>query len=222
MKYLALVTGGRGGSDFFLGLLDNHKQILQIPGVLRINSEFLNIFNSKNNKEIANKFIDYVPLIFDSRKNKIERHNKLGKNKNEYYLVNKKKFIKFFIILSSKNTNKKTYSKIKILENLYKAYYLASNKRINNLKIMLLHTHTVELTNKLFELENIKKCSIIHTMRHPINAICSPIYNWLKYKKGIFFHAKDLYFQYDLAINGLYDLIKTKKKGLCCLVRKFN
>ena len=43
MKPLILVTGGRGGSDFFQGLLDDHDQILQIPGILRINSEFISI-----------------------------------------------------------------------------------------------------------------------------------------------------------------------------------
>ena len=40
MKVLLLVTGGRGGSDFFQGLLDGHDQILQFPGILRINYEF--------------------------------------------------------------------------------------------------------------------------------------------------------------------------------------
>ena len=43
MKVLVLVTGGRGGSDFFQGLLDGHKEILQIPGILRINKEFKNL-----------------------------------------------------------------------------------------------------------------------------------------------------------------------------------
>ena len=32
----------QGGSDFFQGLLDNHNEILQIPGILRINKEFRN------------------------------------------------------------------------------------------------------------------------------------------------------------------------------------
>ena len=40
MKVLLLVAGGRGGSDFFQGLLDGHDQILQFPEILRINYEF--------------------------------------------------------------------------------------------------------------------------------------------------------------------------------------
>ena len=210
MKVLILVTGGRGGSDFFQGLLDQHNEILQIPGILRINNQFKDIFNSSNNKELAQKFINYIPYIFDSRKNKIERHNKLGKGKNEFYIINKKLFVSNFENLSKKNTEK--LKKIDILKNLYKAYFLASGKKINDLKLIILHTHTVSLTKKLFDLTKIENCFIIHTMRNPINAVSSPVYNWLKFKNGINFFPKDLYFQYDLAINGLSDLCKMKKK----------
>ena len=96
MKAIVLVTGGRGGSDFFQGLLDNHNEILQIPGILRVNNKFLEIFNSKNNDEITEKFINFVPLIFDSRKNKLERHDKLGPKRNQYYKVDKFKFCHYF------------------------------------------------------------------------------------------------------------------------------
>ena len=43
-------------------------------------------------------------------------------------------------------------------------------------------------------------------MRHPVNALQSPIRNWLKFNNGKVFFPKDLYFQKDLAINGLNDL----------------
>jgi len=208
MKALVLVTGGRGGSDFFQGLLDSHEQILQIPGILRINNEFLEIFNSRNNNEISEKFIKFVPLIFDSRQNKLERHDKLGPKKNQHYRVDKKKFNFYFEKLSKK----KYLNKLAILENLYKAYYLASNRKIQKLKLILLHTHTVDYTKKLFLFEHINNCTIIHTMRHPINALQSPVINWLKFKQGKVFFPKDLYFQKDLAVNGIYDLLNFNKK----------
>ena len=212
MKVLVLVTGGRGGSDFFQGLLDGHNEILQIPGILRINNEFKNLFKNNDNNLIAEKFIKFVPLIFDSRKNVLERHNKLGKNKNEYYKVNKRKFINYYKKLSQTNVVKNNSNKINILENLYKAYYLASKRPIKKLKAILIHTHTVEYTEKLFKLENIKNCTIIHTMRHPINAISSPIFNWLKFRRGMNFFPKDLYFQLDLAIMGLKRLCKMNRE----------
>jgi hypothetical protein len=208
MKVIFLVTGGRGGSDFFQGLLDGHNQILQIPGVLAIDDKFLDLFNSKNFNQIAEKFINYVPMIFDSTKNKLERHNRLGKNKNEFYKVDKKKFEFFFNKLS---INQKNYNNFFIIKNLYKAYYLACNKKIDKAKIILIHTHTVDMTKKFLKFEKIKNFSIIHTMRYPINALISPINNWLKYKDGKFFFPRELYFQYDLAFNGLSDLTKISK-----------
>ena len=48
MKVLLLVTGGRGGSDFFQGLLDGHQEIIQFPGILRPNKKFKEIFLEKN------------------------------------------------------------------------------------------------------------------------------------------------------------------------------
>jgi|TARA_B100000959_G_C14978491_1_gene622504 hypothetical protein len=205
MKILLLVTGGRGGSDFFQGLLDGHDQILQFPGTLRINHEFLKIFDSKSFNEISEKFINYAPIFFDSRKNKIERHDRLGKNRNEYYTVDKKKFKFFFNKLAIKENK---YNRLSLLKNLHKAYYLARNKKINKAKILFIHTHIVELTKKFLKFEKIKNFSIIHTMRYPINALISPINNWLNYQDGKFFFPKDLYFQYDLVFNGLSDLTK--------------
>ena len=60
MKILLLVTGGRGGSDFFQGLLDGHSEILQFPGYLYQHNLYLskeNIFeilSLKDPEKIAN------------------------------------------------------------------------------------------------------------------------------------------------------------------------
>ena len=47
MKVLLLVTGGRGGSDFFQGLLDEHEEICQFPGVLKTKNELVKIVSLK-------------------------------------------------------------------------------------------------------------------------------------------------------------------------------
>ena len=57
MKVLLLVTGGRGGSDFFQGLLDGHQEIIQFPGILRPNKKFKEIFLEKKSTTIAHKFM---------------------------------------------------------------------------------------------------------------------------------------------------------------------
>ena len=48
MKVLLLAAGGRAGSDLFHSLLDEHSQILQFPGKLRIDRNFLDLINLKN------------------------------------------------------------------------------------------------------------------------------------------------------------------------------
>ena len=206
MKLVLLVTGGRGGSDFFHGLLDNHDQILQFPGILRINKKFYDIFTT-DAEDIAKKFIEIFPIFFDSRKNIVERHNKLGKNRNKFYTVNKKKFISIF-----KKNFKKSDSKKDILINLHRSYYLSRGKNINKMKILFLHTHTVKSTKNFSFFFNTKNFDIIHTMRRPINSLYSPIKNWLNYRNGGVFFSKDLYFQLDLTFKGLQNLSNLTNK----------
>ena len=57
MKVLVLVAGGRAGADLFHSLLDEHSQILQFPGILEINKNFLDLINLKNYYENPIRFI---------------------------------------------------------------------------------------------------------------------------------------------------------------------
>ena len=119
MKTLLLVAGGRGGSDFFQGLLDNHTEILSFPLYLRINNTLINILNEKKPEIIAKKFIDYYPEFFNSKINKFERHDRLGK-KNKHFKVSKKKF-KFNLIKFYKNKKITRFEKLKIIHLAYSA-----------------------------------------------------------------------------------------------------
>ena len=53
MKTVLLVAGGRGGSDFFQGLLDGHKEILSFPGYLRIDHKFEELFDQNTCTKIV-------------------------------------------------------------------------------------------------------------------------------------------------------------------------
>ena len=53
--------------------------------------------------QISKRFINLFSQYFDSKLNVFERHHRLGKKKNKFYKVNKKKFVKNF----SKLINKK-------------------------------------------------------------------------------------------------------------------
>ena len=90
MKTVLLVAGGRGGSDFFQGLLDGHKEILSFPGYLRIDHKFEELFDQNTCTKIVKKFIELYPHFFNSKNNYFERHHRLGKNRDKYFTVNKK------------------------------------------------------------------------------------------------------------------------------------
>lgn len=210
MKIALLVTGGRGGSDFFQGLLDGHSQILQFPGKFD-NENIFEVLNLKNPEAISKKFISLYPHFFNSKLNKLERHDSLGEKKNKYYEISKKKFIKNFKNLFKKE---KKLSKMEVLINLHIAYFLIKEKKASKKKFILIHTHLVKFTKKFIKYMNVENLTILHTMRNPLSALNSPFNNWLKYQGGIHFFPRNLYFQLDLVYNGVFDLLSFNKKLL--------
>ena len=126
MKVLFLVAGVRAGSDLFHSLLDEHSQILQFPGKLKITRDFLDMINLKNYHEIPVRFIKLYPLFFNSKLDKIERHNSLGKNRKKFYKVNTNVFIKNFLKLVRK---RKILRKFDIVKYLHHAYFLTRKKK---------------------------------------------------------------------------------------------
>ena len=60
MKIILLVAGGRGGSDFFQGLLDGHSQVLTFPGYLRINKSFKEMLDLNSSDQISKRFIKFL------------------------------------------------------------------------------------------------------------------------------------------------------------------
>ena len=221
MKILLLVTGGRGGSDFFQGLLDNHSQILQFPGLFN-NENIFQILSLKNPYEISNQFIKTYPNFFNSKLraqlSTRERHNKLGPKKNKYYQVSKTKFIKNFVWLF----NNEKLNKSNILKNLHIAYDLTKKNKRTKKKLILVHTHIVDFTERFIKFINIKNITIIHTMRNPLSAINSPVKNWLNFENGKHFFPLSLYFQLDLAFKGITDLVAFNKKVFIVQLEKLH
>jgi hypothetical protein len=216
MKTLLLVAGSRSGSDFFQSLLDGHSQVMQFPGLIRTNKELIKVLSSHDPLKISSYFIEQYKHFFDSRvgySEKVERHNMLGKNKNQYYIVNKEEFKKIFLNLFQKkpigNSFHNIYQKILLL---HQAYAITSGQDINKKKIMIINCHLVKYA-KYFsnELHNID-FDIIHTIRNPLSAVSSPVHNWLNYDEGKHFFANSVYFQLNLIVNGIKELEKINKK----------
>jgi len=87
MKIITLIAGGRAGTDLFQSLLDLHPEISQFPGAFYFDEFIKKIEDEKNLAVIAKSLVENYKHFFDSRNNFWERHNMLGKNKNEFYLV---------------------------------------------------------------------------------------------------------------------------------------
>ncbi len=102
MKTLLLVAGSRAGSEFFQSLFDGHPEVLQFPGNSITSKKQIESILSDDPNEIVSNFIKNRLHFFDSRvgEGKIERYDRLGENKDQYFFVDKEKWKKFFKNLS--------------------------------------------------------------------------------------------------------------------------
>ncbi len=217
MKLILLTAGGRAGSDFFHSLLDGHPEILQFPGYLRVDNNLKLILKTENLKKKAELFIKFYPEFFNSKVNKFERWNKLGEKKSGHFRVNKENFVNNFCKISTKNKKDKTH--YKFLVNLHLAYFMTRKKNIRNLKILFIHTHLLNWTKKFIDIFEIKNVDILHTIRHPLSSLSSPIKSWLAFDKGKYFFSKDLFYQIDTVVNCIYDIKKLGKVHIISLER---
>ena len=217
MRLILLTAGGRAGSDFFHSLLDGHSQILQFPGALRVDNKLKLILKTKDSKKKAKLFIKFYPEFFNSKFNKFERWHKLGKKKNRFFKVNNKTFINNFYKLSLKNEI--NISNYKCLINLHLAYLMARKKNIQNIKVLFVHTHLLSWTKEFIKLFEIKTADILHTIRHPLSSLSSPINSWLLYDKGKHFFSKNLFYQINTVVNCINDISKLGKLHIIKLER---
>lgn len=217
MKLVLLTAGIRAGADFFHSLLDGHSQILQFPGYLRVDKNLRLILETKDYKKKAELFVEYYPDFFNSKKNKLERWDKLGNNKKQYFKVDRKNFVTNFYKLSIKN--KKSISNYQCLVNLHLAYYVTRKKNIKNLKILFIHTHLLSWTKEFVKLFDTKKVYILHTIRHPLSSLSSSIKSWLGFENGKHFFSKDLFYHINTVVNCIYKLNKLGKLHVVRLER---
>tara|TARA_B100000035_G_C20977510_1_gene543861 strand:+ start:1 stop:1089 length:1089 start_codon:yes stop_codon:yes gene_type:complete len=209
MKLVLLFTGGRSGSDLLQSLLDGHKEVAQFPAVLHFTKELLKIFKLKDPKNIAKNFISLNKLYFDSRLNKRERHDKLGKKKNEFYIVNKNLFIENFVKIFKKSKKEN----LDILVCLHKAYMLSRKMNPNKLRIVFLHIHLFEnFRNYLKVLDVYKDTKILVTYRDPLVSMCSTVKHWTVYDEGKHMTPRNLFSNYRFHFNTFNDLKEYKNR----------
>ena len=209
IKFLVLVAGCRAGAEFFQSLLDGHSEILQFPGIVLFNKNFKNHVNY-HYYQIADNFIENYEHFFDSRIKTVERHSMLGDDKNEYYYVDKQRFKEIFLELEKINKNKLFRD---IILDLHIAYRKAADSSFdfNSIKYVLINTHVLSNTKKFNKYLKNEKFTLIHSIRHPLSGIDSATNNWLNYKDGKNFDAKDIFYQINLVTHAIKSLNKMKK-----------
>jgi len=131
----------RTGTLFLHSLLDNHPQILSIPGVINLKKILKHKVNSP--KQALELFESENPKFFDtSTFSSTDINNSrlffLGEKKNDRILTNKEIFRASFLQFFSSNLK---ITKKKIILAIYFAYAKSHDKNIENKKILLLHPH---------------------------------------------------------------------------------
>ena len=198
MKVLVLIGGGRSGIDLFQSLLDSHEEVLQFPDHFHFDEFWQEIKDTRDFEKIYETFIKRYKKFFDSRLNEIERHNQLGDNKNQYYLVDEKKFKeelrKFFKISD--------FNEYNVFKNFHLAYALSCNEDIEKKKILVIHLHHIRNIRNLTGI----KFDTLMTIRDPLSSYSSLIRNWLNYNDGKNLSPYTFYFHLNRMFNGVKDI----------------
>ncbi len=208
MKILLLVAGSRAGAEFFQSLLDGSNEVSQFPGWLQYEKNLKKILNLKNKDEIVDLFIENYDFYFDSSNSSHERHNQLGRTKDQSYFVDKKEFKKNFLLL----IKDQPLNSFNVFKFLHLAYTKTTMGTIENVKVLLANIHLVKYCQEFVNDHENEEVEILHTIRNPLSAIGSPVNNWLKYKKGRLFKPSSFIYHFDLVLNGINDLIKLRKR----------
>ncbi len=204
MKVLVLIGGGRSGIDLFQSLLDGHPQIMQFPHHFHFNEFWKKVKHFKEPSKILSIFISDNKKCFDSRINKVERHDQLGENKNEHYSVDENTFKLHFL----KVFNRLEFNSYNLLYSLHAAYSLSLHEDINKKKLIVLHLHHI---SKLFDLEKID-FEILYTIRDPLSSISSFINHWGSFEGGKNLVPYSYFFYINRTFNGLKSCLNSKFK----------
>ena len=122
------------------------------------------------NKTIKSFSKSYLYLL-DTRKDKEEGKNRLGKNKNDYININVKKFNKLMLIfLQHKGFSSKNFTL-----GVYFSYNCCLNVNFKNKEILLMHPHNWD--ELLLFIKDFKNEKFIITVRDQRAAYYSSIYN---------------------------------------------
>ena len=168
IKFSAILTTGRTGSDYLQGCLDNVPGILTFSGKI-FYYKFCDDFKLNNFKKFKPK--DILELFI---KNNIHLFT-FDEIENKKIDFNIKKFKEKFESIC----NNKLINRQKFLLAIYLSYHLTLDRKIDDIKVLVHHSHHVDETKRF--LEDFKSSKLLITIRDPRANLKSGIVNWIKY-----------------------------------------
>ena len=142
MKKLFLISGGRNGSIFFQSILDGHPQILQFPGIFKLDKFLRNLNSSYTTNSFLDLFVTQFSWFFDSRKKPLYGMDRLGDSQDEFFCVSVDTFKQAFKDLCTQSNQ---VSMQAMITNLHVAYHIARvGEYPQEAKFNLIHIHNVK------------------------------------------------------------------------------
>ena len=192
LKWCALVTTGRVGSDFFQSLLDGHPEIFVINGPLIFYDFWEKADTVKNavslcSEDIIEEFIGYHITKFKSYYDLQERKNELGENRDQSINIDIEEY-KFHLknLLDLSPISSKTF-----LKAVYLSWAICMKEDLTKKKIFFHHIHHIwRLDRFLVDYPNSK---ILAMTRDPRASYVSGVENWFKYS-SLTKHPGHVYF----------------------------
>lgn len=179
LPWIALVTIGRAGSDFFQSLLDSHPEVFVFNGHLQFHAywkcSYCAQVKDPEPEDIADEFIGHFIFKLKSRYDLEEKKHKLGWEQNESLSIRTKAFREHLIAL----LRLRHISTRNILQAVYMAYALSRDEDIEKKKIFLHHQHNI--WNLPDFLNDFPECSVISMTRDPRALWVSGVENWRRY-----------------------------------------
>lgn len=158
------------GTKLVQSQLESSKEILTIPSYPLLYyydhwNEWRRKYSKLNAQLVLNLLLKHHASLIDSRKIKgFNGLTKLGKNKNKYIKISKKKFKDYFI----KYLNGKVVDQANVLEAIHFAYFKSKGTNLNKIKYYLFHIHNYEFIAKYFS-KDYEKFTMLLCYRGPID-----------------------------------------------------
>ena len=164
MDKCLIMTTGRTGSDYLHACLDDINGVMTLCGKF----DYHQFFNGPSDKIDKEKLID----LFLKKYHYLFSYNEIEDIDTNVDIKSLKE--NFLRITPALSINRKDF-----LLNLFKSYHITLNRKIENVKVLVHHTHGIEETSKF--LMDFPDSKMLITIRDPRANLKSGLVNWFDY-----------------------------------------